>query len=110
MKKRLIGIIFCLTLLLIPVTSALFVNPEPCTPDPTRAWVTVQGFIFNPEIKDGRVYCTAIRLHYSVRSISGGYLGVISFNKVSFDYGRIMGKFGLVRFVCRVYFGEFTIY
>ena len=110
MKKRLIGILFCLTLLLIPVTSALQVKPAPYSPDPTRAWITIRGFIFNPEIIDGRVYCTAIRLLYGARSISGGYVGLIGFNKVSFDYGRFMTKFGPVRYVCRVYFGNFTIY
>ncbi|UCF12882.1 MAG: hypothetical protein JSW06_01160 [Thermoplasmatales archaeon] len=100
----------CLILLSIPVSSANIKNPDSFEPTTHgRGWVFLLGLIFKPEIKDGIVDCIAIRLRFSVRNLTGGFGGICGLERVYFEEGAFMGKFGLVRFVCRFYYGNFTI-
>ena len=112
MKKKLIVIYVIFMILLIPMSSALVIRTDLTDrPDIDRGWVFLSGFIYKPEIKDGVVDCLAIRLSFTyVNIFSGGTTGACSLTRVTFEEGPIMGKIGLVRYVCRVYFGNFTVH
>lgn len=112
MEKRLLGIFLIFMILLIPMSSAIVVNTDSSDrPDIDRGWVFISGFIFKPEIKDGIVDCLAIRLSFSyINLFSGGTTGGCHLTRVTFEEGPIMGKIGLVRYVFRVYFGNFTVH
>ena len=111
MNKGLVVIFVCLMLLFIPASSAIVDIGSLDKPIPSRGWVIIRGLIFKPEIKDGIVNCTVIRLRYTyINLFSGGYSGFCRFRRVTFEGGPIMGKIGLVRYVNRIYFGNLTIY